>query len=350
MASRLHFGDDDFLRCRFAISPLWETQEAVRTLRRPDRHAYQAPWLRRIRDAAAGLDLAPLWLLMPRRGHSPDWLGAPPIGPAATFEEEIAAVRASDPETAREDTALSLACTPGALESPQGRAWLADPARMIEELADAVEEAWRALIAPDWPRLRALLEADVAFHSRRLAAVGLGTLLPELDSRLSWDGRTLTLALHTEHARDLGGQGLVLMPSVFSWPDVITGFEPPWQPTLVYPARGIAGLWTESGERTPEALVRLLGRNRAEVLAALDEPATTTALAHRLRLAPSSVSAHLTVLRDAGLLISRRYGHQVLYERTPLGVALTGSGTSQVARTLTRRPPAAAAPAAHAPG
>ncbi|GGW34465.1 ArsR family transcriptional regulator [Streptomyces lucensis JCM 4490] len=322
MPSRLRFGDDDFLRCRFAISPLWETQDAVRTLRRPDRHAYQAPWLRRIRGAAAGLDLTPLWLLMPRRGHSPDWLGAPPIGPAATFAEEIAAVRASDPEAAREDTARALACTPGAAGTPQARAWLADPERMIRELADALEEAWQALIAPDWPRLRALLEADVAFHSRRLAEVGLGTLLPELDTRLSWDGRTLTLALDTEHTRDLGGQGLVLMPSVFAWPDVVTGFEPPWQPTLVYPARGIAGLWTEPAERLPQALVRLLGRNRAAVLTALDEPATTSALAHRSGLAPSSVSSHLTILRDAGLLVSRRYGHQVLYERTPLGTAL----------------------------
>jgi DNA-binding transcriptional ArsR family regulator len=324
--SRLHFGDADFLRCRFAISPMWETQEAVRTLKRPDRHGYHAPWLRRIRAAAAGLDLAPLWLLMPRRGHSPDWLGPPPIGPAATFEEEIAAVRACDPEAAREDTALSLACTPGALRSPRGRAWLADPARMIAELADAVEEAWRVLIEPDWPRLRALLEADVAFHSRRLAEVGLGTLLPELDRRLSWDGRTLTLALHGEHARDLAGQGLVLMPSVFSWPDVVTGFEPPWQPTVVYPARGLAGLWTDPGERTPAALVRLLGANRAAVLTALDEPSATTTLAHRLGLAPSSVSSHLTVLRDAGLLTSRRYGHHVLYERTPLGVALASGG------------------------
>ncbi|EST33193.1 ArsR/SmtB family transcription factor [Streptomyces roseochromogenus] len=323
MPSQLRFGDGDFLRCRFAISPLWETQEAVRTLKRPDRHAYQAPWLRRIRDAAGGLDLTPLWLLMPRRGHSPDWLGAPPIGPAATFEEEIAAVRASDPEAAREDTALSLACTPGALDSAQGRAWLAHPARMITELADAMEEAWQVLIAPDWPRLRALLEADVAFHSRRLAEVGLGTLLPELDPRLSWDGRTLTLAQHIEYTRDLDGQGLVLMPSVFSWPDVITGFEPPWQPTLVYPARGIAGLWTEPGRHTPDALVRLLGRNRAAVLSALDEPATTSTLAHRMGLAPSSVSSHLTVLRDAGLLTARRYGHQVLYERTPLGMTLT---------------------------
>ncbi|MET7611884.1 ArsR/SmtB family transcription factor [Streptomyces seoulensis] len=325
MASHLHFGEDDFLNCRFAVSPLWETQDAVRTLRRPDRQGYHVPWLRRIRTAAAGLDLAPLWLLMPRRGHSPDWLGAPPIGPAATFEEEIAAVRAADPEAAREDTARSLACTPGALASERGRAWLADPVRMVRELADALEVAWRVLVEPEWPRLRALLEADVAFHSRRLAEAGLGTLLTELDTRLSWDGRTLTLPGGV-YERRLGGRGLVLMPSVFCWPDVITGFDPPWQPTLVYPARGVGGLWAEPGDRTPEALVRLLGRNRAAVLAALDDPASTTALAHRLDLAASSVSSHLTVLRESGLLTSRRYGHQVLYERTPLGMALASGG------------------------
>ncbi|MGW5043943.1 DUF5937 family protein [Streptomyces griseoluteus] len=325
MASHLHFGEDDFLNCRFAVSPLWETHDAVRTLRRPDRQGYHVPWLRRIRTAAAGLDLAPLWLLMPRRGHSPDWLGAPPIGPAATFEEEIAAVRAADPEAAREDTARSLACTPGALASEQGRAWLADPVRMVRELADALEVAWRVLVEPEWPRLRALLEADVAFHSRRLAEVGLGTLLPELDPRLSWDGRTLTVPGGV-YERRLGGRGLVLTPSVFCWPDVITGFDPPWQPALVYPARGVGGLWAEPGTRTPEALVRLLGRNRAAVLAALDDPASTTALAHRLGLAASSVSSHLSVLRDSGLLTSRRYGHQVLYERTPLGMALASGG------------------------
>ncbi|MFJ9023343.1 ArsR/SmtB family transcription factor [Streptomyces sp. NPDC102259] len=95
-----------------------------------------------------------------------------------------------------------------------------------------------------------------------------------------------------------------------------------------YPARGIGGLWTNTTARSPEALVRLLGRGRAAVLGALDDPATTSALAHRLGLAPSSVSAHLTVLRDSGLLLSRRYGHQVLYERTPLGMALV-SGDAQ---------------------
>ncbi|QEU91749.1 ArsR/SmtB family transcription factor [Streptomyces kanamyceticus] len=330
MPFHIHFGQDDLLRCRFAVSPLWETQEAVRTLKRRERHGYHPHWLRRIRAASRELDLSGLWLLMPRRGHSPDFLAPPPIGPAARFDEEIAGVRASDPEAARDDLARALACTPGAADSPKGRALLADPAGAVRELADALEAAWHALIEPDWPRLRALLEADVAFHSRRLAEVGLGGLLPEIDRRLSWDAGRLTVEWHDEHVRHLAGQGLVLIPSVFSWPDVISGFDPPWQPTLAYPVRGIAGLWTESSERTPAALVRLLGRGRATVLAALDAPATTSGLAHRLGLAPSTVSAHLGALRGAGLLVSRRYGHQVLYECTPLGIALvTGGGVAQ---------------------
>ncbi|MGP4050579.1 DUF5937 family protein [Streptomyces sp. 2A115] len=326
MPFRMHFGEDDLLRCRFAISPLWETQEAVRTLNRPKRQGYHPRWLRRIGAAAAELDLTSLWLLMPQRGHTPDWVGPPPIGPAATFEEEIARVRAADPEAALDDMAEALADTPGAAESPRGRALLADPARAVRELADLLETAWHRLIEPDWPRLRDLLEADVSFHSRRLAEVGLGGLLPELDPRFTWDAGTLTVEWKGEHIRELGGQGLVLMPSVFSWPDVVSGFDPPWQPTLAYPARGIGELWAEPSDRTPEALVRILGRGRATVLAALDEPATTTALAHRLSLAPSSVSAHLSALRGAGLLVSRRYGHQVLYERTPLGIALVSGG------------------------
>lgn len=319
----LHLDENDLLRCRFALSPLWETQAAVRTLLRPRRHGYHQPWLRRIEKAAAGLDLRPLWSLMTDGGHNPDFLCPPPTGPYAVFEEEIAAVRATGPELVAKDLELTLAGRPGALDSPAGRALLADPARSLRDLADLLEEAWRTLVEPDWPRLRALLEADIAYHSRRLAEVGFARLLGELSPQLTWTDSTLTLkGMRGRHSRVLGGQGLVLVPSVFTWPDVVSGYEPPWPPAVIYPARGIGGLWTDPGDATPDALARLLGRARADVLCALDEPAGTSALAHRLGLAPSSVSAHLSVLRAAGLLTSRRYGHQVLYERTPLGIAL----------------------------
>ncbi|MFK8849164.1 DUF5937 family protein [Streptomyces sp. Ac-502] len=321
----MRFGADDLLRIRFAISPLCETHEAVRTLLRTDRHGYHLPWLRRMRAALAGLDLSALRLLMPspQPGYTPDFLGPPPESSLAPFEEELARVRATDPAVAHAELAKSLACTPGAAESPRGRAMLTDPTAAVRELADATERAWHALLAPDWPRLRALLEAEVAYRSRQLASDGLEKLFADLSPRITWSGGTLTVRTraHFLQIQELDGRGVLLMPSVFVWPDVVSAYEPHWQPTVLYPARGIGGLWQEP-EAGP-ALARLLGVNRAAVLVALDEPASTTALAQRLGLAPSSVSAQLSVLRGAGLLTSRRHGHEVLYERTPLGIALS---------------------------
>ncbi|WP_030811797.1 DUF5937 family protein [Streptomyces sp. NRRL S-337] len=326
MPLHLHFGADDLLRIRFAISPLCETHEAVRTLRRTDRHGYHAPWLRRIRTTLAGLDLTPLWLFMPASppGYTPDFLGRPPDTPTTGFDEELARLRATDPELARAEMAKSLAGTPGAAESARGRAALADPARAVQQLADATERAWHALLAPDWPRLRALLEAEIAYRSRQLADGGLRRLFADLHPRLTWSGGTLTVRTRSDflQTQDLDGRGVLLLPSVFAWPDVVSGFDPPWQPTVIYPARGIGGLWAEPA--AGPALARLLGPKRAAVLTALDAPSSTTALARRLGLAPSSVSSHLSVLRAAGLLTSRRHGHEVLYEQTPLGLALLG--------------------------
>ncbi|MGW5692583.1 DUF5937 family protein [Streptomyces asiaticus] len=328
MPLHMQFGTDDLLRCRFAISPLCQTHEAVRTLRRTERHGYHLPWLRRVREALAGLDLSELWLLMPVRGYTPDFLGPPPEVPYAPFEDELARMRATDPAAARRELALSLECTPGAAGSARGRAMLEDPARAVQRLAEVTEAAWRALVEPDWPRLRALLEADIAYRSRQLAEGGLERLFADLRPALRWADSTLTIrnSVVPAQTQDLDGRGVLLMPSVFVWPDVISGFVPPWQPTVIYPARGVGGLWREPDAVTADALVRLLGASRAAILAGLEEPASTTALAARHRLAPSSVSAHLAVLRGAGLLSSRRQGHQVLYERTPLGMALVGGG------------------------
>jgi len=345
MPLHLQFGTEDLLRCRFALSPLCETHEAVRTLRRTERHSYHLPWLRRTRSAAAELDLAPLWLLMPTPGgYTPDFLGPPPpgtagaatraaTGPEGTFAEELARVRATDPALAREELARSLACTPGAAGSARGRAMLADPARAVAELAELTERAWRTLLAPDWPRLRDLLEADIAYRARQLTAAGLERLFTDLHPGLSWHGKEGRLTVRTRHrlrqTQELSGRGVLLMPSVFVWPDVVSGFAAPWQPTVLYPARGAGALWQRPTPDSARALARLLGANRAAVLSGLDEPASTTALAARLGLAPSSVSAHLGALREAGLLTSRRVRRQVLYERTPLGIAvLAGGGQS----------------------
>jgi DNA-binding transcriptional ArsR family regulator len=120
---------------------------------------------------------------------------------------------------------------------------------------------------------------------------------------------------------ELDGRGLLLMPSAFAAtrPSVID--RPPWQPTVIYPARGIATLW-EDAPPAPDGLARLLGATRAALLADLGAPRSTTELAGRLALSPATASHHLAALRDAGLVTGRREGRAVLYVRTPLGEAL----------------------------
>jgi DNA-binding transcriptional ArsR family regulator len=324
MALTLRFGPEDLLRCRFALSPLWETTSAVRTLAQPSRHGWHLPWLRRVQPRLPGLELAPLLAVQPRHGYTPDFLAPPPPGPLVTIDQELDRVRSTPAARAAAELGRALSerddPPPAAL-----RALLADPAAAPWRLAELLERCWRALLAPYWERIRDLLDADIGFRARRLADGGLQRLFADLDPSVRFDGDTLRVGGRVEGHRDLAGEGLVLMPSAFVWPGVVLVLDPPWQPTLIYPARGIAGLWQAPAATPPAALGRLLGRTRAKLLLALAEPASTAALARRLGHSPSGVSEHLSALRDAGLLTRRRVRHQVVYERTPLGIALAGA-------------------------
>ena len=94
--------------------------------------------------------------------------------------------------------------------------------------------------------------------------------------------------------------------------------DPPWLPTVIYPARGIARLW-QNPQVPPRALSRLIGPTRAVILEALVEPASTTGLAARCQLPLSTVSEHLAVLREAGMVTTTRTGRHLPHRRPPLG-------------------------------
>jgi Helix-turn-helix domain len=120
---------------------------------------------------------------------------------------------------------------------------------------------------------------------------------------------------------DLGGRGLVLVPSAFVWPQPVLLLDGTGQPVLLYPARGMLGLWAAPVHHRG-VLAALLGATRAAVLMAATCGESTSRLADRLDVSVASASQHLTALRDAGLVRSTRRGRAVYHDLTPLGVQL----------------------------
>jgi DNA-binding transcriptional ArsR family regulator len=326
MSVTMVFGPDDQARTRFVISPAWETVHAIRVIAEPQRHLYHLPWLEAVRPQAERLDLRPLLMLTPRRGWTPDFLSPVPDTPDADMTGELARVRATPPEQVAHEIRRSLTERYGAPVPPGAWQLLADPAATRDLVADLLAQCWQLLVEPHWPRLRDRIEADVAFRTRMLADYGLERMLGDLHPRVRWTGRALVIKGMDPARRHLDGAGLMLMPSAFAWPSLAAVIDPPTRPALVYPARGIAELWQPARTPQSDALARLLGRTRAALLESLAEPASTHTLARRHDLAPSTVSEHLSALRDARLVSSSRHRHAVMYQQTRLGAALADAG------------------------
>jgi DNA-binding transcriptional ArsR family regulator len=285
---RFHLTPEDLAQVRFAVDPLWECVASVRVLDHAGRHALHFPWVRETADAVRGLDLAPLRALL---GGScpPHVLAPPPDGPSATFAEQLARLRAT-------------------------------PA--VASLAGLVEAYWERALAPHWPRFEAVLEGDILWRARLLALDGAAGLLRDLHPQVCWrdDATVRVHAGPVEREVCPAGRGLLLVPSIFAWPDVSVATDPAVRPSLRYAARGVAELWLQ--ECAPPsldaagALGELIGQTRASLLLRMLAPMTTGEVARRAGLTAGAASQHLTALAGAGMLQRTRVGRRVYYQRS----------------------------------
>jgi DNA-binding transcriptional ArsR family regulator len=311
------FDTEALTRVRFAISPSLELIRSTRVLDDPSAAALHLPWVEHALSSTRDLDLTPVRALQRSEVYNPDFVHPPPSGPLAEFEDELEVMIATPPELisaevryAYEDRPL-----PAVLEP-----FVREPRKAIEQLAELMRTYWERCLADDWPRIRSLLEQDVLYRARQIADGGTARLFCDLDPGVDWeDGELRVDGCDCDAVLDLDERGLLLVPSVFVWPKVTLVTAEPWQPTLIYPARGIGNLWSPEQTAPPDALERLLGRTRAGLLMSLDSPRSTTELAGAMGLTPGGVSQHLTVLRDAGLVSGRRVARVVLYVRSDEG-------------------------------
>ncbi|HSZ40940.1 MAG TPA: helix-turn-helix domain-containing protein [Trebonia sp.] len=310
---------DLLARSRFVISPFAETVAALTILSSPDPPGL--PWQRTFRalhreaylemlaaDATRRAIAGCLW--RPRRGNTPGWmadfLGQPPLGPNASFEDDLAQLDAWDDDRVRAEV---REYTGRLLPGPGLRAAVTAILRWV----------WTTTLVSEWPRRRRVLEADIVARTSRLASDGWAAVLGALGPRMRWvgDGR-LEVNRYDVPIEDLSGArelSFVPVHSHGSW----TALDPPGRFALVYP---VAGALADIAPTRTDGLARLIGANRAQVLKLLDVPHSTTQLAALTGLPMGAVGNHLRVLLDGGAVLRRRAGREVLYWRTSLGDSL----------------------------
>jgi DNA-binding transcriptional ArsR family regulator len=306
-------------RSRFAISPLAETISCLIALRRERSEPWLAPWVARhqasFRGWLAGDEVAGgLVPLLAATKWFPDYVAIPPRdGVRTRLPDELAVVAAHTDEEVRAMTAPAV--TAG-WEQADTR-WLS-LGNLGQRVAAVLDEGWARFVEPDWPRRRAILERDIMYRAGLLAAYGWQHAINDMASKLSWVGDDAIQFSNQDYPdRLIEEDGLIFVPHTASegrW----TCEHPP-NYALVYPAWGVAA--GPDGEGT-DAASRLLGPGRARVLRELARPATSTQLASVLRLSLGTVSDHLAVLRDSGVVAGTRAGRNVVYSLTDRGERL----------------------------
>jgi DNA-binding transcriptional ArsR family regulator len=350
MPLRFRLPDDAAGRVAFSSSPLLEAIVSLHVLVSPKHHPLQHPWVRRMRALDPALKRSIRAFSFAYWRFMPDFVAPSPTLDYLTFEEEIEALLALDPEQLALEFLRPMwdhegKRDPAILRRPRVRAhaitlagrWGADadlvqlvfddPAELTRRFAALLRGYWEAAFAGEWERVEPRLADAIAEAGRRIAAGGVYSVLGELAGKIVVDRERGEFGLNIPHHHTVEvteENPLVLVPSAFVWPHVYVNCDAPWPLHVVYPAPFVA---QDARPKLPSeelvGLLRALGddvRLRALRLIA-ERPRSTQELAPLVGISEAGVSKQLRALANAGLVSTRRDGYYVLYSLVPDRIA-----------------------------
>ncbi|HEY3511855.1 MAG TPA: winged helix-turn-helix domain-containing protein [Kribbella sp.] len=338
---RIHFTPRDLTRVTVATrpAPLWEVLLSLHMLQHSEGRLIFEDWRRRVRATVAPDQMRLLLELTPPKGYSPDFLT--PAGSAPDFESALEQTLATPRQQVRSQLDLLAQYRPA---SPWTRELAQGARTSMAKLGRAIRTYHDVAIAPYWKSIGTHVSADHAHRGEALARHGVHRLLSSLHPRVRWVAPVLQVLDMNDRDLYLDGRGIELQPSAFCWQVPTKLRDPDLKPILVYPIQHAPGILRQASMEaaSSDPLGSLLGSTRAAALEATVSGCTTTELARRCRISPAAASHQATVLRDAGLITTRRSGASVRHEITQLGIwLLSGHGSG--------RTPAPTAPPSPAP-
>jgi DNA-binding transcriptional ArsR family regulator len=319
---RIHFNADDLARTCIASGPdvMWEIVLSLQLLQNREGAAVFDGWRRHVRGRV-GPWLRPLITLAPHAAYFPDFLT--PASGSHGLEHGLERVLS----TSRARLGSEIRLLAEHVRVPSWTERLAEgDVETLDRLEHAVRAYHEAVIEPAWPVVRTRVERDRGRRMHALAGGGCERLLNGFRPLMRWDAPVLEVAYPVDRDLVLAGRGLLLVPAYFCWRAPVTLVDDELRPVLVYPIEHDPRVTPERPTATDDRpLTDLLGRTRAAVLRAVESGGTTTQLSRRSGTSLASASQHATVLREAGLISTRRDGSAVLHTLTPLGMAVLGS-------------------------
>lgn len=315
-------------QARFAFSPTAEIGSALVQLSHGST-AVHRPWIRRVRAVTMGPELDLLTTLVPPGRLLPSFLYRHLPDPPTGLESQLEQIERAGIDPIASD----LAEVWGSGRMPgRTRALLGAGDDGVRRLTAALRWFWSTAVEPYWRSISAVLEDDVALRAGRVVADGMYRLFDDLHPEVSVAGELLNIDKpHHADAQTIHSDCRVtLVPSVFTYPSLVIDLADR-NLVVVYGAHGVARAWDGIDKTRPnddDRLAALVGQTRATILAMLAAPMTTTQIGLALEQSNSTVSEHLTCLRNAGLLTSWRAGRRVFYRQTALGTSLVQASTS----------------------
>jgi len=320
----IHFTPQDMAEIRFAYSPLIEIVSSYNIYSRTTIDARFRPWVEEARENLHHIDFPYMNDLVLTKPYIPDFVTPTPMTTREPIEE-LFRVMLETPKDVVRANILSAIGYSGDSEIRQQ--FLAYPGESLFCLIEELRLFWQRALARHWSRIHSVLEGDILYRARRLALEGTTGLFEDLSPSVTLEPGKIIIskpkvACHHDDTR-LRGDGVHLVPVVFSKASLMWQIDSEWHPMLVYSARG-AGLWWQPKplEESNQALELTLGAGRASVLSALITPLSTGELAHKLQVSSGAISQHLGRLNEAGLVEPHRSGKRVYYQLTERGEGL----------------------------
>ncbi|MCF3133996.1 DUF5937 family protein [Streptomyces olivochromogenes] len=223
--------------------------------------------------------------------------------------------------------ALELAAARGAVQERFTRRLLADPPAVRAWLRQLLRDCDDAFFADIWARVQPQLAADARHRTELLRRRGLTEALTSLSSAVSVDEEAgvVTVDKLLVGRTATGDGGLVLVPTSLGRPHVMVLHRFGWQPSISYPVSGSRpqAPSVEQLTRRLEALAHPVRMRLCRHLARA--PHTTSELADAHGMTPPEISRHLSVLKKAGLVTTRRRGRYAQHQLDLSAVARLGS-------------------------